>query len=477
MGSPPLRATAGFLLAHLGNGPGPAFPYMKLQFRIIITRIMESTPTKTYPQSAAWHERARKSLAGGVSSQFRMFGGPHPMFYQKASGAHIWDMDGNKLLDFTLSQGPMIVGHSNPEVLEAVQQALALGQLYAGQHEQEVLLAEKLQQLIPSAELIRFGSSGSEADQTVLRLARFHSGRPKVIKFEGHYHGWFDNVSFNISPGAQALGPREQPHLVPWGGGVPLEAGHDLIILPWNDAELLRKVVQERAHEIGAIITEPVMCNQGCIEPLPGFLQILRELCDEHGITLIFDEIITGFRMDLGGAQRHYGVTPDLSYFGKAMGSGFPISAIVGKYDFMQPLENSKVYHAGTLNGNNASVAASLKTIEILERNDQEAFRRMVQLGTQLRDGLADLVRGTPWSVQGPGPMFHLGYRSDPQSVSEYRHTLAFDTARYARFCEKMLARGIRLIGRGLWYVSTAHTSHDIDQGLTAAQQVLAELS
>jgi glutamate-1-semialdehyde 2,1-aminomutase len=437
---------------------------------------MESTPSKTYPQSAAWYERAKKSLAGGVSSQFRMFGGPHPMFYQKAAGAHIWDADGNRLLDFTLSQGPMIVGHSHPEVLEAVQQALALGQLYAGQHEQEVLLAEKLQQLIPSANLVRFSSSGSEADQTVLRLARFATKKPRVVKFEGHYHGWFDNVSFNISPSAQAMGPRDHPSLVPWGGGVPLEAGDDLIILPWNDPELLRQVVSERAHEIGAIITEPVMCNQGCIEPQPGFLQLMRELCDQHNITLIFDEIITGFRLDLGGAQRHYGVTPDLSYFGKAMGSGFPISAIVGQHRFMHPLETSQVYHAGTLNGNNASVAAALKTIEVLERNGGEAFEQMVRLATQLRDGLTELTQGTPWRVQGPGPMFHLGYRNDPQPVSEYRHTLAFDTARYARFCEKMLARGVRLIGRGLWYVSTAHTAHDIDQGLATAQQVLAEL-
>lgn len=449
---------------------------MKFVFRIIITRNMESSSSKTYPQSAAWYERAKKSLAGGVSSQFRMFGGAHPMFYQKAAGAHIWDMDGNRLLDFTLSQGPMIVGHSHPEVLEAVQQALALGQLYAGQHEQEVLLAEKMQQLIPSAHLVRFGSSGSEADQSVLRLARFVTQKPKVIKFEGHYHGWFDNVSFSISPSAQTMGPRDHPALVPWGGGIPLEAGDHLIILPWNDPDLLRQVVSERAHEIGAIITEPVMCNQGCIEPQPGFLQLMRELCDQHNITLIFDEIITGFRLDLGGAQRHYGVTPDLSYFGKAMGSGFPISAIVGQHRFMQPLETSQVYHAGTLNGNNASVAAALKTIEILERDGGQAFAHMVRLATQLRDGLAELTQGTPWRVQGPGPMFHLGYRTDPQPVSEYRHTLAFDTARYARFCEKMLARGIRLIGRGLWYVSTAHTAHDIDQGLATAQQVLAEL-
>ena len=432
---------------------------------------------KTYPASKIWFERAKKSLAGGVSSQFRMFGGPHPMFYERAEGAYLWDADGNKLLDFTLAQGPMILGHSHPELLSAVNDALAKGQLFAGQHEQEVLLAEKLQAVLPSAERVRFSSSGSEADQTVLRLARFVTRKPKFIKFEGQYHGWFDNVSFNVNPKVDQLGAREQPEMVPWGGGIP-EDEDSLIPIPWNDLELITRVVEARHHEIGAIITEPVMCNQGCIEPAPGYLQGLRNLCDQYDIALVFDEIITGFRLDLGGAQTYYGVTPDLSLFGKAMACGFPISAIVGTERFMRPLETSEVYHAGTLNGNNACVAAALKTIELLEADDRKALQHVFELGCLLRDGLKEIAETSAVSmrVTGPGPMVHVGFGGAAQ-VNEYRDLQADDSAHYGEFCERMLAHNIRLIGRGLWYVSAAHTEDDIECGLATVRSVLAEMS
>jgi glutamate-1-semialdehyde 2,1-aminomutase len=430
-----------------------------------------------YPESQRLFQRARNSLAGGVSSQFRA-ASPHAFFYERGDGAFIWDVDGNKLLDFTLSQGPLILGHSHPQVLEAMEQAMRQGQLFAGQHAEELELAETLQRLIPSAERLRFSCTGSEADHAAVRLARFVTGRSKVVKFEGHYHGWLDGISFSVNPTSQQMGRREEPELVAWGGGIPSSAAEDLIVLPWNDLEAVARLLDARGREIAAIISEPVMCNQGCIEPEEGFLAGLRELCDRHGVALIFDEIITGFRLDLGGAQRHYGVTPDLAVFGKAMASGMPLSALVGKERFMAPLEQNAVYHAGTMNSNNLCIAAAKATIEVLERDGGAVHRRLAELGASLRDGLRALGKShrLPLLVQGPGPMFHVGF-SDRSRVRDYRDTLSYDKALYARFAEGMLARGVRLIGRGLWYVSAAHTEEHVEAALEASDAVLGELA
>ncbi len=435
---------------------------------------MQDVRVKTYPASKALLERARKSLAGGVSSQFRMFTSPHPMFYRRAAGSHIWDADGNELIDFTLAQGPLILGHSHPEVLRRVNEAIDDGQLFAGQFEQEVLLAEKLQQLIPAAERVRFSSSGSEAAHAVLRLARYATGKPKFIKFEGHYHGWFDSVSISVNPPAAT--PVGDP--LPWGGGIPESVREDVVVLPWNDLEQVERTLHERGDEIGAIITEPIMANQGCIEPAPGYLAGLRDLCDRHNVALIFDEIITGFRVDLGGVQRRYGVTPDLAIFGKALASGFPLSAIVGLERFMAPLEQSEVYHAGTLNANNASVAAALATVELLEHDDEALFHRLAETGSTLRESLHALGQkhGLPLRTQGPGPMFHLGF-TERSEIRDYRDTLDFDAARYGEFCTSMLALGVRLIGRGMWYVSAAHSAEDVERSLAAADTALGMLT
>jgi glutamate-1-semialdehyde 2,1-aminomutase len=433
----------------------------------------ETGDNAAFPRSRKLYERAKRVLAGGVSSQFRAFNAPHPMFYERAYGARVWDVDGNELIDFTLAQGPCILGHSHPELLARVGEALGRGQLFAGQHADELALAETLQRLIPSAELVRFASSGSEAAHAVLRLARFVTGRPKFIKFIGHYHGWFDNVSFSIAPPPTSF--NDPTHAVAWGGGIPPEHAAYVVTLPWNDLAIVRETLEREGDHIGAIITEPVMCNQGCIEPRVGYLQGLRDLADEFGVALIFDEIITGFRLDLGGAQSYYSVVPDLAMFGKALGSGLPLAAIVGRERFMSPLSRNEVTHAETMNGNNACMAAGLATVDIRERDDRATHRHIAAMGRTLRDGLSRIAgrSGLLLLVQGPGPMFHMGF-TRRSSVAAYHETLDYDRTRYQDFCVRMLRRGIRLIERGLWYVSAAHTEEDVAAALAATEAVLS---
>ncbi|MSR56448.1 MAG: aspartate aminotransferase family protein [Planctomycetaceae bacterium] len=426
-----------------------------------------------YQKSRELHDRACRVLAGGVSSEFRKFNAPHPLFYTRGAGSRIFDVDGNEYLDFTLSQGPLILGHSHPHVLKSVAAASAQGQLFAGQHLLELDLAERLQRLIPCAELLRFSLSGSEADHAALRLARAITGRPKFLRFEGHYHGWFDNVSVGVAgPSIEALGPREHPTPLRWSDGLPADIEQECIVLPWNDLALIERTIAARKDEIAAIITEPVMCNNGCIPPEPGFLQGLRALCDQHRIVLIFDEVITGFRLGLGGAQQHFGVTPDVAVFGKAMASGYPISVLAGRKEFMQPIADGKVIHAGTMNSGQPSIAAALATLDVLAREPIHA--RLHELGQTLMAGLRDAAQraGHPLLVQGMGPMFHAGF-TPLKRVRDFRETLSYDKKLYAAFVSGMQDRGIRLIGRGLWYLSAAHTPEEIEQCVGTAFNVL----
>ncbi|MEO5997695.1 MAG: aspartate aminotransferase family protein [Chitinophagaceae bacterium] len=425
-----------------------------------------------YDQSAALLERSRKVLAGGVSSEFRKYGYPHALFYTHGIGSRVYDVDGNEYLDFTLSQGPLILGHSHPMVLEAIAEYSSKGQLFAGQHIREIELAEKLNQLIPSAELMRFCLDGSEAVQTAIRVARAKTGRQKFLRFEGHYHGWLDNVCWGLStPGPEALGSRQDPAVYPWSEGLANHSRDEFIIIPWNDLELLKRTVTEHHNEIAAIITEPIMCNNGCIVSQQGFLQGMRDLCDQFGMALIFDEVITGFRVALGGAQQYFGITPDLAIFAKAFASGYPISAIVGKREWMRLIEEGKVIHAGTMNAGNATVAAALATVQILEK--EQPYDRLFRYGIKFMEGLkkAAIETGQNVFIQGLGPMFHIGF-GDMKEVRDYRDTLKYDKVKLGKFIAGMHDRNIRIIGRGLVYISAAHIEEDIDQAIETATEV-----
>ncbi|MEO6916560.1 MAG: aspartate aminotransferase family protein, partial [Chitinophagaceae bacterium] len=430
----------------------------------------------TYKKSGELLARAKKVLASGVSSEFRKYNQPHALFYTHGKGSRVYDVDGNEYLDFTLSQGPLILGHSNPEVLKAVEEYSREGQLFAGQHLREIELAEKINKLIPSAELMRFCLDGSEAVQTAFRIARAKTGKQKFLRFEGHYHGWLDNVCWGLSAkSVDALGSREAPHVFPWTEGLPTETRDEFIILPWNDLELVRKTVEQHGHEIAAIITEPLMCNNGCIEAGAGYLQGLRDICTENNIALIFDEVITGFRLALGGAQSYYQIKPDLSIFAKAIASGYPLSVIAGQRAWMSLIEEGRVIHAGTMNSSNATVAAALATIEVLEK--ENPYERFFRLGNRLMTGLrkAALETNHQVLVQGPGPMFNIGFTTLTE-LRDYRDTFSCDKAKLGKFIAAMHDEGVRIISRGLWYISAAHTEADIDLAIDKARNVLKTL-
>lgn len=429
-----------------------------------------------YHKSAELLSRSKKVLAGGVSSEFRKYNHPHALFYSHGKGSRIYDVDGNEYLDFTLSQGPLILGHSHPAVLNAVNEYSQHGQLFAGQHIQEIELAEKLQNIIPCADLMRFCLDGSEAVHTAFRVARAKTGRKKFLRFEGHYHGWLDNVSWGFStPSPEALGEKADPEVYPWCKGIPDSTREEFIIAPWNDLELLKDIVSKNYQDIAAIITEPVMCNNGCIPPAQGFLEGIRQLCDDYGIAMILDEVITGFRLSLGGAQQYFNIKPDMAIFAKAFASGYPISAIVGKKEWMELIENSVVIHAGTMNSCNPTVAAALATVNTLE--EENPHDRMFTLGKKLMAGLQSIGQKhhPDLLVQGMGPMFHTGF-TGLNKVSDYRDTLTYDKVKLSKFISGMHNKKVRIIGRGLWYISAVHTEEDIDMALSKAEEVLTQI-
>lgn len=430
----------------------------------------------TWSRSQEMLERSKKSLAGGVSSNVRLLSKP-PLFFDHAEGAMIYDVDGNGYIDYVLGQGPMILGHSNPAVLDAVNAAMRKGQLFAGQHALEYEVAEKLVELIPSAELCRFGLSGSEMVQAAMRLARAITGRTKILRFEGHYHGWFDNVLISVGPALDQAGPREQPNVLPGTPGQTLSALDDFFVLPWNDLALVEALFAEHGHEIAAIMTEPMMCNTGAVPPEPGFLEGLRRLCDEHGALLYFDETITGFRLGLYGAQGRFGVTPDLSSFAKAMAGGFANAALVGKAEYMRRFAEG-VNHSGTFNSNVISMAASAAAIAELTKDHGAIYQQLDQIGRTLMKGLHELGQrhGLPLHIQGVPTAFHLSF-TNLDAIRDYRDFAGgCDKERYSRFCTAMLARGVRLIERGIWYISAAHTAEQIEATLQAADAALAEM-
>ena len=424
------------------------------------------TGARGFAHSRELHARASGSLAGGVSTAFRLSEQPVPLFCEQASGSRWIDVDGNQYVDFVCGFGPVILGHGDPAVCDAVSTAARRVQQVGGQHEGEFELAELLCQLIPSYDLVRFSVTGSEAVHGAVRLARAATGRPLVVKFAGHYHGWLDGVYTAVAA---------EPPAIPESLGQSPSAIGDLLVIDWNDTAALRQVLERGGEHIAAVIMEPLACNQGVIYPDRGYLELARELTRKNGSVLIFDEVITGFRLGLGGAQAEFGVTPDLTVVAKAMGNGFPVSAFGGRQDLMEMVGANMVVHAGTYNGGGISVAAALATIGRLQE-DEGVYERMMSLGRRLMDGLTDLARrhGHTFHTSGPGAVFFGWFSEGP--VDSFHEHLKADFELYGRFAEQMLQAGVRIIPAGRWYLTAAHDDEDIDLALEAADVALSGL-
>lgn len=427
-------------------------------------------------QSQHYHELAKARVAGGVNSNVRLRAVP-PICFSSGKGAHLTDLDGNVYLDYALGMGPNILGHAPAAVVDEVARTLTVGQLFAGQHAQELKLAEALSHCVSSAELVRFGLSGSEMVQAAMRVARAYTGRSEIIKFEGHYHGWFDNILINVSgpPEPEGAAIPRRHHLQSVGQSPYASA--DVAVLPWNDFDAIERYVSANAERIAGIITEPVMLNTGGILPKEGYLQHLRRVATAHGVVLIFDEVITGFRVALGGAQALYGVTPDLSVFAKALGAGFPVSALAGRRDIMELFASGRVNHSGTYNANVTSISAALAALGALSASGGAVYERMNARGRVLMDGIAQVARqqGIDLQVSGLPTAFHTCFASHP--IHDYASYMRADQRRLSAFLLALLKCHIRPTGRGTWFLSTEHTEGDIETTLEAVRRALRDLT
>jgi len=430
----------------------------------------------SYARSRALHARATEALAGGVNSNFRMGGHPVPLFFTRGAGSHLWDADGNDYIDYVLGMGPNILGHAPPAVVEALAESLSRGNLFAGQHEDEIALAETMQAIVPCAERVRFGSSGSEMDQAAIRVARAATGRSLIVKFEGHYHGWFDTLLVSTQPPLDQAGPRDAPTKWYPSAGQSHHAADDLTVLPWNDLDVLTRYLEAHHDDVAGVLMEPILCNTCVMLPRPGYLEGVRALCDRYGIVLIFDEVITGFRVALGGAQARFGVTPDLAVFAKALGGGYPIAALAGKRQYMDLLAGP-VMHGGSYNGNTVSTVPALVTLQLLRAGGDALYADMEAKGQRLMTGLRAMAAeaGVPLHVQGVGTAFNTAF-GDDAPIHEYREYARTDLAMQKRWLIALQDRGVRVTSRGTWFLSAVHSDADIDTTLAAARDAIGNM-
>jgi len=424
-----------------------------------------------FGKSAALIAENAQFVAGGVNSNFRLGMKGGPLVFQRGEGPYLIDADGNRLIDYYCGMGAMVLGHTPPSVQQAVKEQVEKGILYAGQSEIEFEAARILCERIPSAQRVRFGSSGSEVAQAAMRLARAATGKHIILKFEGHYHGWFDNILWSTAPGTNEAGPAEAPVKV--AGSKGQEPAPDLDVLGWNDLAALEARLAR--GDIAGMIMEPAMCNQGAIAPAPGYLEGALAACRKHGALLIFDEVITGFRLDRAGAQKRFGVTPDLSIFAKAIANGFPVAALVGRSDLMDMFATGGVLHGGTFNSQPVTMAAMVATQKALT---PELYQAWSQRGIRLREGLNGILKdaGIKAQVTGFELMFHVGFGLDAPARC-YRDLLKTDKPRYAAFAHALLKCGVRVLERGAWFISAVHDEAVIDATLAAAREAAKEIA
>jgi glutamate-1-semialdehyde 2,1-aminomutase len=419
------------------------------------------------PRNEDLFARAQARIPAGVNSPVRAFRavGGTPPFFERASGAELWDAEGRRYIDYVGSWGPMVAGHTHPRVVEAVQAAAARALSFGAPTAAEVQMAETLCRLVPSLELVRLVSSGTEATMTAIRLARGFTGRSLVVKFEGCYHGHADALLVKAGSGALTFGH-------PSSAGVPPETAAHTLVLDYNDAAQVKALFDARGAQIAGVIVEPVAGNMNLVLPAPGFLQVLREECSRHGAVLIFDEVMTGFRVALGGAQARYGIRPDLTTLGKVIGGGLPLAAVGGRRDIMEKLAPlGPVYQAGTLSGNPVAVAAGLATLALVDTPDFQP--RIEATARALVEGLAHEAKraGADFCAQSVGSMFGLYFRGTPPT--SFAEVMQCDAQRFNRFFQSMLAQGVYLAPSAYeaGFVSSAHSPALIEETLAAARQ------
>ena len=444
--------------------------------------MLNTTTTRT--RSREYFARAQQSLIEGVNSPSRGAAvyAPGPIVLERGRGSRVWDVDGNEYVDFMMSFGALIQGHAHPKIVQVVSRAIADGSHFAAATPAESEAAERFCSMVPTAEAVRFANTGSEATMLALRLARAHTGRTKFLKFEGHYHGWYDPYCLNgHSHPIEQLGPPENPAKIPDSEGIPASVFEDVVVAPWNDLPRLEAILRKHGGELAAIITEPIMANMGCILPRDGYLQQVCDLAHRYGALFILDEVVTGFRYAPGGCQQFYNLRPDLSTFGKAMGAGFPIGAVAGPRAILDRMRWSEhmVLHYGTFNGHRLTMSVVAANLDLL--NAKEAHRKLFATGDAAIAGLREVFRrhNIAAIVQGFGPMFQI-YFTERDAIRDYRDYCQFvDTKKYSRFVHQLLEHGIYMTpSNGLhWIISTVHDEKDVEALIAAADQVCRSLS
>jgi glutamate-1-semialdehyde 2,1-aminomutase len=426
-------------------------------------------PTRTFERSRTLTARSQQVLPGGVTSaRRRRATGPMELFIREGRGSRLWDVDGNEYVDYTMGFGPLILGHAHKSVVTAVSAAMRRGSLFGAQHEGEIALASALCEHVPNAQRACFTSSGTEAVMLAIRLARAYTGRQAVVRFEGAFHGWSDAI-FTDPDQVGGDVPR------PGTEGQSEAALSDVAVLPWDDDRIVRDALVE--NDVAAVLFEPILSAAGCLQPSPKFLAELRETTRNRGTLLIFDEVITGFRLGLGGAQERFGVTADLTVFGKAVAGGLPLAAVTGPAEIMDIVPD-RVIHLGTFSGNPLCTAAALATIEELKRDDGSAYAHMADVGNRVVSGLRDLAshRATPLVVNTAGQLFAVNFsQMGARGISDMTGFRARDRSTARKFVDLLLEEGV-YAQPGAWYLSTAHDDADVDRTLSAAENALARL-